>query len=134
MTIELRAARGQDPGVGTAGMGRGDVVRRARAAPSATPTSPKRPVAIEAGADGLAIGAIAVGWPELSLWRAPTDNDDPPGDWRVTTPAAGWRRDGLDHIEVTDVDVRRRGTAWIRTVHCVTATGAPVEHRQRSSW
>ena len=98
---------------------------------SVPPPAPKRPVAIEAGADGLAIGAIAVGWPELSLWRAPTDNDDPPGDWRVTTPAAGWRRDGLDHLEVTDVDVRRRGAAWIRTVHRVTATGAPVEHRQR---
>ena len=39
-----------------------------------------------------------IGWPALSIWRAPTDNDDPPGEWRATTPAARWRADGLDRL------------------------------------
>ena len=130
MTIELVPRRGRAPGWAPPGWVAGTSCVELGGT-AATPAPPKRPVAIEAGAEGLAIGAIVVGWPELSLWRAPTDNDDPPGDWRVTTPAAGWRRDGLDHVEVTDVDVRHRGTAWIRTVHRVTATGTPVEHRQR---
>ena len=84
-----------------------------------------------AGEDGLVAGDVAIGWPELSLWRAPTDNDDPPGTWRQATPAGGWRSDGLDRIVADDVDVRRRGAAWTRTVRSRTATGAPIEHTQR---
>ncbi len=81
--------------------------------------------------DGIVVEGVVVGWPTLSLWRAPTDNDDPPGEWRATTPAAGWRADGLDHIVETAADVRRRGGSVTRVVNFKTGTGHPIEHRQR---
>ena len=92
----------------------------------ATPARPSAracPVALAVGEDGVVAGHVVVGWPELSLWRAPTDNDDPPGTWRPATPAGGWRGDGLDRIVVDDVDVRRRGASWTRTVRSRTGTG-----------
>ena len=75
----------------------------------------RRSIDVEVGDDGIVVGDVAIGWPELSLWRAPTDNDDPPGEWRATTPAAGWRADGLDRlVEHGDVEVRRRGAVRSR--------------------
>jgi beta-galactosidase len=72
-----------------------------------------------------------IGWPALSLWRAPTDNDDPPGEWRPSTPAARWRGDGLDRIVETAVDTRRHGGAVTRVVSYKSGSGRPIEHRQR---
>jgi beta-galactosidase len=81
--------------------------------------------------DGITVGDIEIGWPALSLRRAPTDNDDPPGEWRETTPAARWRAVGLDRLEVTDAETGRRGRTVTRTVRYVTGAGHAIEHRQR---
>lgn len=69
--------------------------------------------------DGLVIGDRRIAWPQVSVWRAPTDNDDPPGAWRGgQTAAAGWRRAGLDALEVVDRTWTQkrlrttRGTTW----------------------
>ncbi|MGI9052671.1 MAG: glycoside hydrolase family 2 TIM barrel-domain containing protein [Ilumatobacteraceae bacterium] len=83
--------------------------------------------------DGLTVGDVQLDWPALSLWRAPTDNDDPPGAWRPgPAPAATWRELGLDCLRADDVQVSRRAGTWHRTVRYETATGAPIEHRQRA--
>ena len=80
--------------------------------------------------DGLAVGDLTMDWPEVSLWRPPTDNDDPPGDWRGdATAAARWRAAGLDRLEVTDRTLTRRSgrvtrtTTWAGT-HSRAATTA----------
>ena len=90
--------------------------------------------AIEVGDDGMAIAreSCSAGR-QLSLWRAPTDNDDPPGDWRATTPAAGWRADGLDRLDGRPTSrSRRRGRRGDpQSSAASTGTGQPVEHRQR---
>ena len=77
------------------------------------------------------LGDVVLGWPALSLWRAPTDNDDPPGEWRATTPAAGWRADGLDRLVEGGTEIGRRGRVTTRVVRYETGTGQPIEHRQR---
>ena len=83
------------------------------------------------GDDGIAADDVAVGWAQLALWRAPTDNDDPPGEWRATTPAARWRADGLDRLTIVDAETRRRGRSVTRVVRYTTGTSLPIEHRQR---
>ena len=45
------------------------------------------------GHDGLLTGDVVAASPELSLWRAPTDND--------AEPSRAWRRWGLDRVERT---------------------------------
>ena len=86
---------------------------------------------VETGERGITVGDALVGWPELSLWRPPTDNDEPPGAWRpVPSPASRWRAWGLDHLAPTDTTVRRRGDTWRRVVAHRTATGEAIEHRQ----
>ena len=81
--------------------------------------------------DGIAVGDLQLGWPRLSLWRAPTDNDDPPGAWRpVPGPADAWRAAGLDRLTPADIEVRRRGTTITRITTYPTASGARVVHRQ----
>jgi beta-galactosidase len=99
---------------------------------SASGTSRRRGVGVGLVDDGMALDDLAVGWPQLSLWRAPTDNDDPPGDWRVTTPAARWRADGLDRLSIDDDEAVRRGNAITRVVRYSTGSGHSVEHRQRA--
>ena len=82
-------------------------------------------------ADGIAVGDLRLGWPRLSLWRAPTDNDDPPGAWRPTPgPADAWRAAGLDRLTHGDVEIRRRGTTITRIITYPTASGARIVHRQ----
>ena len=81
----------------------------------------------------------SIGWPELSLWRAPTDNDDPPGAWRpVPSPASRWRDVGsrpprADRHEPFGA----RGDTWRRVVAYRTATGAADRappDRSRRGW
>jgi beta-galactosidase len=91
----------------------------------------RRLVDIDVSEDGIVVGGVVVGWPVLSLWRAPTDNDDPPGEWRETTPAARWRADGLDRIVETAAGVRRRRGSITRVVNYKSGIGHPIEHRQR---
>lgn len=77
-------------------------------------------------ADGLLIP-----FPRLSLWRPPTDNDDPPGHSVAGAPVAQWRQHGLDHLTQLDEAVTRRGAALTRERRYETMTGLPVVHRQR---
>ncbi len=81
---------------------------------------------------GLTIGGITLGWPRATLWRPPTDNDDPPGAWRDgKTSAARWRELGLDQPGVLDAGCSRRGGQWIRTITLEGRTGdALARHRQ----
>lgn len=69
--------------------------------------------------EGLVVGDRRIAWPQVSVWRAPTDNDDPPGDWRGgQTAAARWRSAGLDALEIVDRTWTHRrlrtvrGTTW----------------------
>ena len=79
---------------GTTGVGRWPLGRSASrpielgGAPNVRRIESPTTFAVEVTDDGIVVGGVVVGWPALSLWRAPTDNDDPPGEWRATTPAA----------------------------------------------
>jgi beta-galactosidase len=100
-------------------------------APIVSASSREVAVPLAISDDGIVAEGVAVGWPTLSLWRAPTDNDDPPGEWRETTPAAQWRADGLDGLVETATEIRRRSGSVTRIVSYKTGTGHPIEHRQR---
>ncbi|MDW4908905.1 glycoside hydrolase family 2 TIM barrel-domain containing protein [Streptomyces sp. ADMS] len=73
-----------------------------RAAPEVreTPVSGPR---VQVDGDGLLIHPLLTSAPALSLWRAPTDNDELGG------MAARWREWGLDSLVRKAVDVRRDG-------------------------
>ncbi len=103
--------------------------RAERRCPDFTATSAN--VAVEIGEDGIVGAGTVVGWPALSVWRAPTDNDDPPSDWRPHRNADRWREAGLDHLSVISSEVSRRGRSVTRVVRYETAAGHPIEHRQR---
>jgi beta-galactosidase len=82
---------------------------------------------------GIAIGGVRIGWPDVSLWRAPTDNDDPPGAWRSGDTVAGrWRALGLDQPELIADERRRRGTRWVRTVTLVGSSHDAIAHHQQT--
>jgi beta-galactosidase len=81
--------------------------------------------------DRLVIGSVGIVPPALSLWRPPTDNDDPPGEWHRRESAADrWRRWGLDRLEASAVEHRRDGTDHVSTTTYELAVG-DVIHRQR---
>lgn len=86
--------------------------------------APKRSVlavrnrSVEVDADGLLIHPLLTSAPTLSLWRAPTDNDELGG----TAPR--WRTWGLDALVRKVVDVRR--VAGSVTVHAEYASDAGV--------
>ncbi|MGI9030376.1 MAG: glycoside hydrolase family 2 TIM barrel-domain containing protein [Ilumatobacteraceae bacterium] len=83
--------------------------------------------------DGISFGELEIGWPQLSLWRAPTSNDDPPGAWRpAPAPAVAWRAWGLDRLSDApeSVEVSRRGGTVRRVARFTTTDGAVIEHRQ----
>lgn len=91
----------------------------------------RRGASASANREGLRIGSTEIGWPRLSLWRPPTENDDPPGDWRPFTPAARlWRAVGLHQMELEDTRTVRRGESFVRTERHRTGEGALVVHRQ----
>jgi beta-galactosidase len=95
------------------------------------PRRTRRAIDVAVGDGGIVLGDVAFGWPELSLWRAPTDNDDPPGEWRATTPAAQWRASGLDRLADKGIEIRQRSGVVTRAVGYATGDGHPIEHRQR---
>ncbi|MGH9270044.1 MAG: glycoside hydrolase family 2 TIM barrel-domain containing protein, partial [Ilumatobacteraceae bacterium] len=96
---------------------------------AAPPAGPCRPGRV--GEDGISFGELVIGWPQLSLWRAPTSNDDPPGAWRpAPAPAVSWRQWGLDRLTADSIEVRRHGGTVRRVVHFTTTGGAVIEHRQ----
>lgn len=83
---------------------------------------------------GITVGGLAIGWPEMSLWRPPTDNDDPPGEWQLgNTTASRWRKLGLDRPRFLDEERRQRSGHWVRTVTMAmpgTGSEAIARHRQ----
>ncbi len=64
------------------------------------------------------------GSPELSLWRAPTDND------RIGGMAEAWAAAGLDRLTRTVVSVERDGPRAVVTIELRGAAGAVVRHER----
>jgi beta-galactosidase len=95
---------------------------RLRAADPVAPVPPKG-TPVEVDEDGLLVHPLLTAAPVLSLWRAPTDNDELGG------MAARWRAWGLDALVRKVVAVRREGGRV--TVLAEYATGAGlVRHEQ----
>jgi len=141
LTVTFSPRRGGRPGWATDGwvtaVSTVDVPATASAEPRRAErrrpdfTAPSANVAVEIGEDGIVGQGTVVGWPALSVWRAPTDNDDPPSDWRPHRNADRWREAGLDHLSVISSEVSRRGRSVTRVVRYETAAGHPIEHRQQ---
>ncbi|MBX3031744.1 MAG: DUF4981 domain-containing protein [Chloroflexi bacterium] len=66
-----------------------------------------------------------VGSPDISLWRAPTDND------RIGGMAAAWQAQGLDRLERRLAAVTREDDAWLVAADLVTGMGIVVRHERR---
>ena len=64
--------------------------------------------------------------PNLSLWRAPTDND------RIGGMAARWAEVGVDRLERRLLDIRRDGPSTV--VRSVYTTGAGIEIPHEASY
>ncbi|KUN88031.1 glycoside hydrolase family 2 TIM barrel-domain containing protein [Streptomyces griseoruber] len=81
------------------------------------------PGTVEVDADGLLVHPLLTAGPVLSLWRAPTDNDELGG------MALRWRTWGLDALVRKVVSVRRDGDAVTVLAEYAGTTGV-VRHRQ----
>ncbi|MFG2026147.1 glycoside hydrolase family 2 TIM barrel-domain containing protein [Streptomyces sp. NPDC048825] len=77
----------------------------------------------EVDEQGLLVHPILAAPPVLSLWRAPTDNDE------IGGMAARWRDWGLDALVRKVVDVRREG-AGVTVVAEYATGGGTVRHEQ----
>ncbi|MDN0198530.1 glycoside hydrolase family 2 TIM barrel-domain containing protein [Streptomyces sp. S.PNR 29] len=95
---------------------------RLRAAPSMTHV-PVADRSVEVDEEGLLVHPLLTAAPTLSLWRAPTDNDELGG------MAARWREWGLDAPERKVVGVRRAGGRVTVRAEYVTRAGV-VRHEQ----
>ncbi len=72
------------------------------------------------------LGQMPVTGPRLDLWRAPTDNDDPPREVEHAI-ARQWRRLGLDRLRHRVVDIGPDGDAYVvRTRVAPAATDLAV--------
>ncbi|MFF4587258.1 glycoside hydrolase family 2 TIM barrel-domain containing protein [Streptomyces sp. NPDC001388] len=78
---------------------------------------------VEVDADGLLVHPLLTAGPTLSLWRAPTDNDELGGT------ASRWRAWGLDALVRTVVSVRRDG-GTVTVLATYAGTTGVVRHRQ----
>ncbi|MFF8970814.1 glycoside hydrolase family 2 TIM barrel-domain containing protein [Streptomyces sp. NPDC014995] len=78
---------------------------------------------VEVDGDGLLVHPLLTAAPTLSLWRAPTDNDELGG------MAVRWRAWGLDALVREPVSVRRDGVSVTVVARYTGATGV-VRHRQ----
>jgi len=82
--------------------------------------------------DRLQIGPVGIVPPALCLWRPPTDNDDPPGQWhRSESAAARWRGWGLDRLEPAAVEHRYDGAEHVCTTSYELALGNVVHEQRR---
>lgn len=81
----------------------------------------------------IVVGDTAFAAPELSLWRAPTDNDGIAQGWMAGVGVRGrWLGWGLDSLAVVDRSLTRRRGATLRTTTWQAAAGIePIVHRQR---
>jgi beta-galactosidase len=78
---------------------------------------------------------MELGWPELDVMRAPTDNDGIQVGWMTGVGALGrWRRWGIDRMTAQRQPVRRtRSGAVERRVDWYPFEGGePIVHRQRA--
>ena len=62
--------------------------------------------------------------PELSLWRAPTDND------RIAHMATNWEKWGLRSIERTDCEITETASSYKIASIWQTGSGAKIKHTQ----
>jgi beta-galactosidase len=77
------------------------------------------------------LGDLPVTGPRLDLWRAPTDNDDPPRDVEHAV-ARDWRRIGLDRLQHRVVDIGTDGDAYVvrtRVAPAATDLGVLATYR-----
>ena len=77
------------------------------------------------------LGALPVTGPRLDLWRAPTDNDDPPRDV-VHAVAREWRRIGLHRLRHRLRDASPDGDAYVvrtRVAPAATDLGVLTTYR-----
>ncbi|MGQ4389720.1 glycoside hydrolase family 2 TIM barrel-domain containing protein [Streptomyces sp. SAS_270] len=96
---------------------------RLRAAGPGAPAAPPSGPAVRVDDDGLLVHPLLTAAPALSLWRAPTDNDELGG------MASRWRTWGLDTLVRKVVSVTRDGERV--TVLCeYAATPGVVRHEQ----
>lgn len=79
---------------------------------------------VEIDADGLLVHPLLTVAPTLSLWRAPTDNDELGG------MALRWRTWGLDALVRKLVSVRREGDGVVSVLSEYAGTTGVVRHRQ----
>lgn len=84
-------------------------------------------------AAGLVIGGEPIGWPELSLWRPPTDNDGIAQGWMSGVGVRGrWLGWGLDRLAISDADRTTQSGAVTRVTSWAAPEAAPTAvHRQR---
>ncbi|WP_434094765.1 beta-galactosidase small subunit, partial [Streptomyces hyaluromycini] len=92
------------------------------ARPSFTAPVPAGP-AVEVDGEGLLLHPLLTAAPALSLWRAPTDNDELGG------MALRWRAWGLDQLVRKVVSVRRNGDG-VTVLAEYAGTVGVVRHRQ----
>jgi beta-galactosidase len=97
-------------------------VRLGAAVADPTPEPVSGP-AVTLDADALLVHPLLAAAPVLSLWRAPTDNDELGG------MAARWRDQGLDELVRKVVDVRDEGSRIVVVAEYATGAG-PVRHEQ----
>jgi beta-galactosidase len=76
-------------------------------------------------AEGRLLHPLLAAPPQLSLWRAPTDND------RIGGMGAAWRASGLDHLERRHLSTDRDGTATVVRSEVRTGAGITVPHEVR---
>lgn len=97
-------------------------VRLGAAVADTTPEPASGP-AVTLDADALLVHPLLTASPVLSLWRAPTDNDELGG------MAARWRDWGLDELVRKVVDVREEDSRVVVVAEYATGAG-PVRHEQ----
>ncbi|WP_151480355.1 glycoside hydrolase family 2 TIM barrel-domain containing protein [Streptomyces albicerus] len=97
-------------------------VRLSAAVADSSPEPASGP-AVTVDEDALLVHPLLTAAPVLSLWRAPTDNDE------IGGMAARWRDWGLDTLVRKVVDVRREGGRIVVAAEYATGAG-PVRHEQ----
>jgi beta-galactosidase len=79
----------------------------------------------------LSVGGDLVTAPELSLWRAPTDNDGLRVGWLAGGGTRGkWMLWGLDRLDVVDRTLSVSRNRWHRVTHWRTGGGHAITHSQ----
>ena len=93
----------------------------------------RRRAGISLGESGVSVDDVGIAWPELSVYRAPTDNDGIRTGWMDGVGVRGrWHAWGLHRPRPEAGPLRRRGGVVTRRVEWHTRVdGAPILHRQR---